>query len=113
FRALWGKDGSWPSDMPIPRLVMKNPKAENFYGDRVLMVTGRMSNQAEIDLYQNAHCYLQPSRGEGFGLQPLQALACGIPTILTDAHGHKDFAHLGLGLSSKMAKADYFIYGDA
>lgn len=112
FRAVFGKDGSW-GDGPVPYLVMKSPKGGDYYGDRVEMVTGKISAEDEVDLYASAHCYLQPSRGEGFGLQPLQAIAQGLPTILTDAHGHASFAHLGYGLGSKFSKADYFIYGDA
>jgi len=100
-------------DGPTPVLVMKNPKGEDFYGDRIEMVSGRLTDQEEVDLYASCHAYLQPSRGEGFGLQPLQAIAQGMPTILTDAHGHESFAHLGIGLSSKMVPAAYFIYGDA
>jgi glycosyltransferase involved in cell wall biosynthesis len=34
-------------------------------------------------LYNQVHCYIGPSRGEGFGLVPLQALACGVPAILS------------------------------
>ena len=113
FRKLFGKPGSWPREMPIPRLVMKNPRGEQFHGERIEIVGGRISAEAEADLYARAHCYLQPSRGEGFGLQPLQAIAQGCPTILTDAHGHGSFAHLGYGLSTTFSQSAYFIYGDA
>jgi hypothetical protein len=92
---------------------MKNPRREDFGGPYVEVVGGHISPQAEVDLYAGAHCYLQPSRGEGFGLQPLQALAQGCPTILTGAHGHDSFAHLGHSLSTTMAKSEYFIYGEA
>ena len=100
---------------PEPRLILKNPKGESqFRGyDRIEMVSGHLTNQAEIDLYSTAHCYVQPSRGEGFGLQPLQAMAQGIPTILTDAHGHTTFARYGIPLDWGWSKAEYFIYGDA
>lgn len=99
---------------PNPVLVLKSPKGEDaFLGPNVQVVAGRLSDQEEVDLYASAHCYLQPSRGEGFGLQPLQAIAQGIPTILTGAHGHAGFAHLGIPLDSTMSKSAYFIYGDA
>lgn len=103
------------TDGPIPRLVMKNPKSEPFdlANGRVEMIGGKISAEAERALYASAHCYLQPSRGEGFGLQPLQAIAQGLPTILTDAHGHEAFAYLGYGLDSKLEVADYFSFGDA
>lgn len=112
FRALWGKEGSWGSG-PVPYLVMKSPKGGEYPGDRIEVVSGRISAQSEVDLYAGAHCYLQPSRGEGFGLQPLQALAQGLPTVLTAAHGHDSFAHLGLGIGATPARSAYFIYGDA
>jgi len=34
------------------------------------------------------------SRGEGFGLMPLQAISAGVPVVLTNAHGHREFADL-------------------
>lgn len=111
FKAAF-PEGSWGSG-PIPYLVMKNPKGEDFYHSRVEMVTGRMTAENEVALYASAHCYVQPSRGEGFGLQPLQAIAQGMPTILTDAHGHEAFSHLGMGIGYTMSDSGYFIYGDA
>lgn len=104
---------TWPKDGPIPKLILKNPKGEDYYGDRIEMISGHLSDADEQALYASIHCYVQPSRGEGFGLQPLQAMAQGIPTILTDAHGHASFAHLGYGLSTTNATSAYFIYGDA
>lgn len=113
YRAFRKVFRTWPPDMPVPVLVMKNPRNEDFYGERIQIVGGKMSDRAEQDLYRTAHCYLQPSRGEGFGLQPLQAIAQGIPTILTNAHGHEAFADLGIGISATMTKSAYFLHGDA
>lgn len=104
---------TWPADMPVPKLILKNPKGEDYFGDRIEVIAGHLSDADEQSLYESVHCYVQPSRGEGFGLQPLQAMAQGIPTILTAAHGHASFAHLGYGLSSKPSTSAYFIYGDA
>jgi len=122
FRKVFG-DGDWPGDGPEPWLIMKTPKLSESYerddtviqfaGPRVQMIEGRLTAQQEIDLYLEAHCYVQPSRGEGFGLQPLQAMAQGIPTILTDAHGHAGFAHLGMPVPAEASKAAYFFFGDA
>jgi glycosyltransferase involved in cell wall biosynthesis len=112
FLTLWGKEGSWGSG-PVPKLTMKSPKGGDFFGPRITVVGGKLDADEEIALYAQAHCYLQPSRGEGFGLQPLQAIAQGCPTILTDAHGHAAFAHLGYGIGYTMAPSDYFIFGDA
>lgn len=112
FTKLWGKDGSWGSG-PVPSLIMKNPRRDNFGGDRVHVIGGKIPAELEVDLYSQAHCFLAPSRGEGFGLQPLQALAQGCPTILTAAHGHDSFAHLGYGIRAEATPAAYFLHGDA
>lgn len=114
FRKVFGNEGSWPEQGLIPRLIMKSPQGkEPVDHPRVMMISGRLTADDEIALYESAHVYLQPSRGEGFGLQPLQAIAQGIPTILTNAHGHAAFAELGIPLSATLAKAGYFTAGDA
>ena len=104
---------TWPSDMPRPVLQFKSPKPCEFRGERIEVIGGHISDEAERDLYGAAHCYLQPSRGEGWGLQPLQAIAQGLPTILTDAHGQAEFAHLGHPIGWQEKEAAYFLYGDA
>lgn len=53
-----------------------------------------MSVEEERDLVSSADAFISISRGEGFGLMPLQAISAGIPTILSDAHGHKEFSDL-------------------
>lgn len=58
-------------------------------------VERRVFSRAEMmDLYSQAHCMVYPSRGEGFGLIPFEAMATGMPTILPGDGGTKDFAHL-------------------
>lgn len=115
FAAFQKVFGDWDArnDGPIPRLIMKNPRREGYVGDRVEMVGGKISSEEEVALYARAHCYLQPSRGEGFGMQPLQAIAQGLPTILTGAHGHASFAHLGYGIPAASSPAGYFSSGPA
>jgi hypothetical protein len=108
-----GQDYVGPRDRPVPQLVMKNPRGEEFDAPWLEMIRGRLTDEAEQALYAGAHVYLQPSRGEGFGLQPLQAMAQGCPTILTDAHGHAAFAHLGIPLSYTMSPSTLFLFGDA
>jgi glycosyltransferase involved in cell wall biosynthesis len=38
------------------------------------------------------NCVVMPSYGEGFGLAGLQAMACGVPLIVTDYSGIQDYA---------------------
>ena len=60
--------------------------------ERIHLMTGKLTSEEEVALYSMCHVYVQPSRGEGFGLRPLQAIAQGCPTIATNAHGHAAFS---------------------
>lgn len=51
--------------------------------DRVIL-TGRVSDEERRWLYQAAHAYITPSMYEGFGLTPLEAMACGVPAIVAN-----------------------------
>lgn len=42
---------------------------------------GFVSEQDKLDLYRSASAFVFPSVYEGFGLNPLEAMACGTPTI--------------------------------
>jgi glycosyltransferase involved in cell wall biosynthesis len=87
---------------PIPRLIIKDPRGADYVGRNVEVISGWMPSEDEVELYASAHCYVQPSRGEGWGLQPLQALSQGCPTILTKDHGHSAFAAYGIPIESTL-----------
>lgn len=59
---------------------------------RITVVEGYLSANDEIALYASANCYIGLSRGEGFGLMPLQAIRQGCPTIVSAGHGHAEYA---------------------
>lgn len=42
-------------------------------------------------LYRSADCFVIPTRGEGWGMPILEAMACGLPTIATDWSSQMDF----------------------
>jgi hypothetical protein len=67
-------------------------------GDKVFLDRTWMSPIEQRDWYSKADCFVAPTRGEGFGLMPLQAIASGIPTIVSDSTGQAQFAHLAFGV---------------
>ena len=114
FKEVFG--GFTPSaTAPIPTLTIKSRhKQEYEQGDRITLSTGTVSPLTEVEIYANAHCYLGLARGEGWGMMPFQAMAQGCPTILSDAHGHAEFAHLAsTAIDCSLTKAEEFIFGDA
>ncbi|RYH03086.1 glycosyltransferase family 1 protein [Salipiger sp. IMCC34102] len=46
--------------------------------------------EATPDWYAALDLYVAPQRSEGFGLTPLEAAACGVPTIATDVGAFSD-----------------------
>ncbi len=52
----------------------------------------RPSRERLIQLYASCHLFVNASWREGFGLPPLEAMACGAPVVLTDSGGVREYA---------------------
>lgn len=50
-----------------------------------VLVTGYVDDEDMVSLLQAADLFVYPSLYEGFGLPPLEAMACGVPTVVSDA----------------------------
>jgi len=104
------------ADIPGARLIVKcNPADETWdlmrdYPD-VIFLQEKIPGDAERELYESAHIYLGLSRGEGFGLQPLQAIHQGLPTIASLSSGHLEFKELYAQVGTKIVEANYGIWG--
>jgi len=55
-------------------------------------VTGWVDRERLRTLYQQARIFVYPSRYEGFGIPPLEAMACGAPVIATRTGAIPDYA---------------------
>lgn len=49
-----------------------------------VLLPGNVTDEERRHLYGAASAYATPSLYEGFGLTPLEAMACGVPTIVAD-----------------------------
>jgi glycosyltransferase involved in cell wall biosynthesis len=42
-----------------------------------------LTREKMVELYQSAHAFVLPTRGEGWGLPIIEAMACGLPVVTT------------------------------
>jgi hypothetical protein len=53
----------------------------------------RVNTQQELArIIKQAYCFVGPSRAEGFNLELLESMGCGLHTIATNYSGHTEFA---------------------
>lgn len=58
----------------------------------IIHLTQELSTDEMARLYAACDCLVHPYRGEGFGLPVLEAMACGLPVIVTGGGATDDFA---------------------
>lgn len=58
----------------------------------ILYLTDELPPEQLPSLYTACDCLVHPYRGEGFGLPVLEAMACGLPVIVTGGGATDDFA---------------------
>ncbi|WP_168207908.1 glycosyltransferase family 1 protein [Spirosoma sp. KCTC 42546] len=66
------------------KVFANNNLKELIENDDSIVFTGYISDEELIGLYKNAKIFVYPSFFEGFGLPPLEAMACGCPTLVSN-----------------------------
>ena len=59
----------------------------------IKIVEADIPREAMLDLYRNADAMVLPTRGEGFNLPAAEAMAAGLPLIVSEAGGQADFCN--------------------
>jgi glycosyltransferase involved in cell wall biosynthesis len=70
-----------PRELP---LVLVGPASRWAYELPGVQLTGEVSDDDLAAIYTGAHALVFPSDEEGFGLPPVEALACGAPVVACD-----------------------------
>jgi glycosyltransferase involved in cell wall biosynthesis len=55
--------------------------------DQVAVVEGGYPWWEYVMMMRSCHAFVLPTSGEGYGCPPVQALACGLPVLVTDCQG--------------------------
>jgi glycosyltransferase involved in cell wall biosynthesis len=63
------------------------------YMPRIMIKNEKVDEKTMPSFYQEADCFVLPSRGEAFGLPFLEAMASGVPVIATNFGGQTDFVN--------------------
>ncbi len=72
-------------ERPDLRLVLTGVGSERLAGPPGVEARGGVSPGELVDLYRRCACLVFPSRYEGFGSPPLEAMACGAPVAAARA----------------------------
>lgn len=69
------------SPLPLPKSQYPN----------IDIVYGKISDKELLEMLYASDCFVFPSRGEGFGMTPLEAMATGMSAIVPNAHGITEY----------------------
>ncbi|MEE2850837.1 MAG: glycosyltransferase [Pseudomonadota bacterium] len=102
----WGK--AFTTRDKVKLVIKTFPNPHNTVQDQVWDLSRRYPNMAPIqilnrdmdrdelvDLFRDADVMVLPTRGEGYNLPALEAMAAGLPLIVTGHGGHRDFCGPG------------------
>jgi glycosyltransferase involved in cell wall biosynthesis len=70
----------------------------------ISIISENLSGGSLRELYSIADCYVSPYRAEGFNLPVLEAIACGLPVIVTKGGATDDFCsdHFAIRISGEI-----------
>ena len=92
FQAASEGDPNWQLTIKTRNTKEVNAMAmEARQDNRIRFLTGDLSPEQIRHLYYDHHAFLWPSKGEGVGLPPLEAMATGMEVVCSDNSGMSDY----------------------
>lgn len=96
FEVIRAFCSEFSADEPV-KLLLHSSNTEmmfyrNFKDPRIELTTDLWNFEKIAEFYHSLDCFVFPSRAEGVGYPPREAMACGLPTIVMDYSGLSDIA---------------------
>jgi glycosyltransferase involved in cell wall biosynthesis len=79
-------------DWPDLRLVIASKQPLALPPDLPCELHLQPTDEELAALYRSSRLFVSASWGEGLGYPPLEAMACGVPTVIADSVGVRDYA---------------------
>jgi len=88
------ENDTYPDEINYKRIIDKVGIADAVFFPlpQGAYMMGRLDEDFMADIYSAMDAYIQPSKGEGFGLPLIEAHACGLPTAATDTTSMPELA---------------------
>lgn len=94
---------------PDARHIVDGHNFGSLYNKRTIEIIDYYLSDHELAaLFSRSDCMVYPTRGEGWGMAPFQAIATGLPTICSNATSCTEFAHLSVPLEVEYADTNQF-----
>jgi glycosyltransferase involved in cell wall biosynthesis len=82
----------FPLEKKINGQLMPDPQFLPYFKYKNIKFVSEITDKKDLHkILHDHHCFVFPSKGEGWGYPPIEALSTGLPLIATNAHGHADF----------------------
>ena len=75
-----------------PEAILQLKSKIKAYGcNNIKILSGKVDNVFLASLYRSCDAFVFPSKGEGWGLPLIEAIACGLPVVTTYCTGHSEY----------------------
>jgi glycosyltransferase involved in cell wall biosynthesis len=107
-----GEQGGFPIyEIYTRELIKRKVSAEQHFGKLLITKTAlNYTDETVNELYCMADCGVTAAEGEGFGLCQFEAMGCGVPQVVPDVGGFKDFCTPNNSVLVKPDRAYYIPY---
>jgi len=82
--------------------------------DRIMVTRNCLTSDDYLKFYKHIDCYINLAKGEGFSIQPREAMILGIPVIVSDNTGQSTIvaSNLVRSVKSQITEPAYYIFSN-